>query len=80
MPGHISAECLRVPGLHIDGPGTGELADQAFTGADSANDPSRRHALHDVFAVPRDKMAVVDDVAFPLDELNCAVSRSSFCC
>jgi hypothetical protein len=62
-------EGLRIPRLQEDRPRTGELADETFAGADSADDASRRHALHDVLAIPRDKMAIVDDIAFALNQL-----------
>lgn len=74
---HVGVERLRIPCLHVDGPRPGELANQAFPGADSADDASGSDALHDVFAVPRHKMAVVDDVAFTLHKLS-AVSLSVF--
>lgn len=48
---------------------TSEFAHQPFTRAEIADDAAARDALEDVFAVPGDEVAVVDDVFFAFAEL-----------
>ena len=45
---------------------TSELADQALASAEVADNATACHALEDIFAVPGDKVAVVDDVLFAI--------------
>ena len=74
---HVSVEGLRIPRLQEDRPRTGELADETFAGADSADDASRSHALHNVLAIPRNKMPIVDDIAFALNQLPMQSAKSA---
>lgn len=69
MRTHPRSERGRVSSLHEHGPWAGKLADQAFSAAEAGDDATAGHALHDVFAVPGHKMAVVDDVFLAFDEL-----------
>lgn len=58
----IDGESLGVPSLHENGPRSSKLADQAFTGSNARYDTPAAHTLHNIFAVPGDEMAVVDNV------------------
>lgn len=62
-------EGLRVAGLDEDGAGPRELADEALARRHAGNDAARSDALEHVLAVPRDQVAVVDDVTLVLLEL-----------
>lgn len=64
-----SLEGGRVTGLHVDGAGAGEFADQTFSAADAGDDATAGDALEHVLAVPGHEVAVVDDVALAVDEL-----------
>lgn len=50
-------------------PRTGKLADQSFASAEIRDDAAARDAFEDVFAVPCDKVTVVDDISFSFVEL-----------
>ena len=67
---HPHGKLRRIPRLHEDRPGAGELADQAFTTADAGDDSSTGHTLHHILAIPGNQMAVVEDVLLTLDELG----------
>ena len=64
MRRHISGERSRIPRLQENSPGAGELAHQAFSGAHSADQATRSHALENILAGPGHQVAVIDDVAF----------------
>ncbi len=66
---HPHVELPRVPGLHKDRTGSREFADQAFPAADARNDTPTCYTLHNVLAVPRHKVTVIDDVLLAFDEL-----------
>src|SRR2546421_13091551 len=66
---HVSVEGLRIPRLQEDRPRTGELADKTFARSNSADDASRSDAFHDILAIPCDQIAIVDDIAFALNQL-----------
>lgn len=53
---------LRIPRLHKYRPGSRKLTHQPFASMYIRQDAARRHALKDVFAVPSNQVAVVDDV------------------
>jgi len=59
----------RVASLHEDSSRPHKLAHKAFAGSQIADNAARRNALKRVLAVPRDEMAVVDDVLFAFAEL-----------
>ena len=59
----------RVASLHKHGSRTHKLAHKAFAGSQIADNAARRDPLERVLAVPRDEMAVVDDVLFAFAEL-----------
>jgi hypothetical protein len=67
---NISLKRLSVARLHVDGPGPREFTDQALARRDATDDTAGRRALEDVLAVPRDQVAVVDDVFLAFDELE----------
>jgi hypothetical protein len=69
LPGRPSHERLGIPRLHVDGPRPGELAHQTLTRRDAGDDTARSNPLENVFAIPGDEVAVVDDVAFAFGEL-----------
>jgi len=62
-------EGLRIPRLHEHCARPCELTDQALTCRHVRHDTAGYHTLEDVLAVPRDEVAVVDDVLFVLGEL-----------
>ena len=68
-PTHPHRKRRRIPRLDKYRPRPRKLTDQTLTGADPADDAPRSDAFHDVFAVPRDEVAVVDDVFFAVLEL-----------
>lgn len=55
-------ERCQISRLYEHSPRSCKLAHQTFSRADTGDDTTARHALHDVFAVPGDEVAVVDDV------------------
>lgn len=59
----------RIPCLNIHCTRSGKLADQAFGRRDAGNDAARGDTLKDVFRVPRNQMAIVHSVLFPLQQL-----------
>ena len=66
---HPHGERCWVPCLQEYGPRPGEFTDKTFTRADTRDDAAACDTFHDVFAVPGDEMAVVDDVLFAILEL-----------
>lgn len=60
--GQPRRESLSIPGLHENSSRTRELAHQAFAGRHVRKDTARGHALEHILAVPRNKMAVINDV------------------
>lgn len=58
-----------VPGLHVHGTGTAELADQALAGTEVGYNASGGHALHHILAVPGHQVPVVDDILLSLHQL-----------
>lgn len=60
----------RIACLHKDRARTCELAHEAFTSSQVADNPARRNTLERVFAIPRDEVPVVDDVLFAFAELE----------
>ena len=59
---------------------TSELADKAFSRSKTRDDTARRHALHDVLAVPGNEMSVIDDVLLTILELlNLSATSKSPC-
>ena len=48
---------------------TCKFAHQAFAGGQAGDDPSASDALKHVFAVPSNKMAVIDDISLALVKL-----------
>ena len=57
---------LALPWMRVFTVLTSELADQAFASAEVADYATARHALENIFAVPGDKVTVVDDVLFAI--------------
>lgn len=70
MCSHPHTKLRWVPRLHKYRPRSCEFADKTFPTADTGDDASASHALHDVFGVPGDQMAVVDDILFAFFELH----------
>lgn len=60
----------RIASLHEDSSRTGELAYKAFTSGQVTDDTARRNTLKRVVAVPRDQVAVVDDILLAFTELK----------
>jgi hypothetical protein len=60
----------RIASLHENSSRTCEFAHQAFASSQVANNAARRNPLERVLAVPRDQVAVVDDVFFAFAELS----------
>lgn len=71
---HPHIELSRVPRLHENRPGSREFTDQAFATTDARNDATTRYPLHNVFAIPRHQVTVVDDVLFTFDELRLSLA------
>lgn len=59
-----------VSGLHEDGAGSGELADQPFPRRQAGDNTTARRTFEDVFAVPCYEVTVVDDVLLVLVKLH----------
>jgi hypothetical protein len=53
---------LRIPRLHKHRARARKLTHQPLASVHIRQDPARRHALEHVFAVPRNEVAVIDDV------------------
>lgn len=70
MSSHISAKLGRVSCLHEHCAWSGELANQALTSAQIANDATTGDSFENVVAVPRDEVAVVDDILLLLSQLK----------
>lgn len=67
---HVLGKGSRIASLHKHGAGTREFAHQTFARAHVADDAATRHSFEDVVAVPRDQVAIVDDVFFAFPELG----------
>ena len=69
MRSTIHRHSHRIASLHEDSSRPHKLAHKAFAGSQIADNAARRNPLERVLAVPRDEMAVVDDVFFAFAEL-----------
>ena len=69
MRSTIHRHGYRVASLHEDRTRPHKLAHKAFAGSQIADNAARRNPLERVLAVPRDEVAVVDDVLFAFAEL-----------
>lgn len=69
LPRRPSNESLWIPRLHVNRPRTGKLAYQPFARRDARDDATRGDTLENVFAIPGNEVAIVDDVAFAFNEL-----------
>lgn len=58
-----------VPRLQKDGPWSRELANQAFSGCYTGHNPPGGDALKNILCIPRNEMAVIDNVSLALLEL-----------
>lgn len=56
--------------MHEHSSRSGKLAHQTFSAADAGDNASACYTFHDVFAVPGDEMAVIDDVLFAFHKLG----------
>jgi hypothetical protein len=65
----VRREGRRVSGLHEDRSRSSELAHESFARTDTRDDTTAGNTFDDVFAVPGDKMAVVDDISFTFLQL-----------
>ncbi len=77
MWAHPKAECSRVSRLHENSSWACELANQAFTGTYARYNPSTCNPFKDILAVPRHQMTIVNDVLFPILQLNPGQNRFS---
>jgi hypothetical protein len=69
MRSTIHSHGHRIASLHKHSSRTHKLAHKAFAGSQIADNAARRNPLERVLAVPRDEMAVVDDVLFAFAKL-----------
>jgi hypothetical protein len=60
----------RVSSLHIDGTGSGELADETLGRSHAADDATRCHTLHDILGIPGNQVAVIHNVFLAIDKLQ----------
>ena len=63
----------RIASLHKHSSRSHKLAHKPFAGSQIADNAARRNPLERVLAVPRDEMAVVDDILFAFAELAIVV-------
>lgn len=70
MRSTIHSHRHRIASLHENRPRPRELAHQPLARSQIADNAAGRNALERVLAVPRDKVAVVDDVLFAFAELD----------
>jgi hypothetical protein len=70
MRSSIHSHRHRIASLHENSSRPRELAHKAFTSSQVADDAARRNTLERVLAVPRDEVAVVDDVFLAFAELE----------
>jgi len=66
----LSSKGVEISRLQVDRAGTHEFAREALSGTEPGDDTTGCDALHLVFAVPGDKVAVVDVVGLTFDELD----------
>lgn len=66
----IHGHSHRIASLHEHSSRSHKLAHETFARSQIADDTARRNPLERVFAVPRDEVAVVDDVLFAFAELR----------
>lgn len=59
---HVRSELRRIPRLKENGSGTLEFTYEAFASTEIADDATTGDSFEHVVAVPRNKMAVVDNV------------------
>ena len=78
MRGSVHSHGHRVTRLHEHSARPCELAHEAFTGSQIADDPAGRNTLERVFTIPGDKMPIVDDVLLAFAELE-IMTRSVIC-
>jgi hypothetical protein len=69
MRSSIHGHSHRIASLHEYSSRTHKFAHKTFAGSQIADNAARRNPLERVLAVPRDEMAVVDDVLFAFAEL-----------
>lgn len=72
MRRHPLCKARRISCLHHDSAGPRELAHQSFPTADTRDNASTCNTLHNIFAIPGHKMAIVDDIFLTFDELSIA--------
>ena len=70
MRSTIHGHSHRIASLHENGSRTHKLAHKAFTRRQVADNTARCNPLERVLAVPRNEVAVVDDVLFAFAELK----------
>lgn len=69
LSSHPLGESGWVPCLQEDGPGTGKFAHEPFSGCHTGNNTPRGDALKDVLRIPRNEMAVIDNISLAFLEL-----------
>lgn len=75
MGAHPHSKSGSIACLHEHSPRTSELAHKTFAGADTRDDSSACDALHDVFAVPRNEVTIIDDILLLWLELHRLLAR-----
>jgi hypothetical protein len=70
MRSTIHRHSHRIASLHKHSSRTHKLAHKTFAGSQIADNAARRNPLERVLAVPRNEVAVVDDVLFAFAELK----------
>lgn len=70
---HVRSELRRIPRLQENGSGALEFTHKTFASAEIANDATTGNPFEHVVAIPRNEMAVVDDVFLAITQL-CKVS------
>jgi hypothetical protein len=79
MRGSVHRHRNGITRLHKDGAWSSEFAHKTFTGCQVANNPARRNTLERVFAIPRHKVSVVDDVLLAFAELAVIKKKYQSC-
>jgi hypothetical protein len=66
----LHSKCSDVSGLQVHSTRSNKLTGQTLAGAHVGDNSSRGNALELILAVPSDKMTVIHEVRFSLDELE----------
>ena len=66
---HLGSKGIQVSGLQIDGSRALKSAGKTLSRTNAGDDTARGHTLHLVLAVPRHKVAIVDEVCLVFAKL-----------